>query len=124
MKKPVILNTPESQEYYFHEGCHILELSNSPDDDEASIARARVEPGKTTRWHRLNGITERYIILQGTGLVEVGDLSAETVTAGSVIIIPSMQPQRIKNTGTDDLIFLAICSPRFQPACYEDTESE
>lgn len=123
MKKPNILHTPESQEYYFHEGCHILELSNSPDDEEISIARARVEPGKTTRWHRLKDTTERYIIQHGTGLVEVGDLPAETVTAGSVVIIPPMQPQRITNIGTEDLIFLAICSPRFRPDCYEDTDS-
>lgn len=120
--KSTILHTPESEEYYFREGCHILELSNSPADEDVSIARARVEPGKTTRWHRLKDTTERYVILQGTGLAEVGDL-ANTVTTGSVVIIPPMQPQRITNTGTDDLIFLAICSPRFRPDCYEDTES-
>ena len=27
--------------------------------------------------------------------------------------------QRITNTGEDDLIFLAICSPRFVPDAYE-----
>ncbi len=121
--KSIITHTPESQEYYFHEGCHILELSNSSDDEDVSIARARVEPGKTTRWHRLKNTTERYVILQGTGLVEVGDLSAEAVTPGHVVIIPPMQNQRITNTGKNDLIFLAICSPRFHPGCYEDTES-
>ena len=28
-------------EYYIDEGCHIIELSNSPDEAEVSIARAR-----------------------------------------------------------------------------------
>lgn len=124
VKKPEILHTPESQEYYFHEGCHILELSNSPADATVSIARARVEPGQTTRRHRLRDTTERYVILQGTGLVEAGDLPAQTVSTGDVVIIPPMQHQRIKNTGTNDLTFLAICTPRFRPACYEDTETE
>lgn len=118
-----ILHTPESQEYYFHEGCHILELSNTPDDAAVSIARARVEPGKITRWHRLKNTTERYVILQGTGLVEVSELAATPVSVGDTVIIPPLQNQRIKNTGDDDLIFLAICSPRFRPDCYEDTES-
>jgi len=27
--------------------------------------------------------------------------------------------QRISNIGTNDLIFLAICNPRFTPECYE-----
>nr|CAA6802140.1 MAG: Unknown protein [uncultured Thiotrichaceae bacterium] len=121
--KPAITHTPESQEYYFHEGCHILELSNSPDDEDVSIARARVEPGKTTRWHRLKNTTERYLILQGVGLVEVSDLPAQPVNTGHVVLIPPMQNQRITNTGDTDLIFLAICSPRFQAGCYEDTES-
>lgn len=38
-----------------------------------SVARARVEPGRTTRWHRLEGIDERYLILEGCGLVEVDE---------------------------------------------------
>lgn len=122
--KPKILQTPEFQEYYFHEGCHILELSNSPADEDVSIARARVEPGKTTRWHRLRNTTERYVILQGSGQVEAGELPAHAISPGSVVIIPPLQNQRICNTGTDDLIFLAICTPRFQPDCYEDTENQ
>lgn len=110
-------------EFYTDEKCYITELSNSPDDPEASIARARVEPGVTTNWHRLHGTTERYCILSGTGLVEVGELPPEPVTAGDVVIIPPMCQQRISNTGSDDLIFLAICTPRFLPENYEDIES-
>lgn len=50
-------------EFHTDEGCFITELSNIPEDDDASIARARVLPGVTTRWHRLNGTTDRYMIL-------------------------------------------------------------
>ena len=32
--------------------------------------------------------------------------------------------QRITNTGGADLIFLAVCTPRFTLADYEDVESE
>ncbi|MCF7986053.1 MAG: cupin domain-containing protein [Methylovulum sp.] len=114
-----ILNADESNEYFFDEGCFILELSNHSDDPDVSIARARVKPGVTTQWHRLQGIIERYVMLSGTGLVEVGELPAQVVTVGDVVIIPKQCPQRIRNIGTDDLVFLAICSPRFVPEAYQ-----
>jgi hypothetical protein len=40
-------------EFYITEKCYITELSNTPDGPDVSIARARVEPGETTRWHCL-----------------------------------------------------------------------
>lgn len=110
-------------EYYFAEGCFITELSNSPQDPAVSIARARVEPGKTTRWHRLRATAERYVILQGRGLVEVDSLAAREVGVGDVVIIPPAARQRICNNGADDLVFLAICSPRFTPEVYEDLDN-
>lgn len=116
--KPVIKKCDLSAEYYFAEGCFITELSNSTDDLQVSIARARVEPGKTTKWHYLQGITERYMIIEGTGSVEVGDLEPQRVNTGDVVIIPPGERQRISNIGNDDLIFLAICSPRFEEPAY------
>ena len=110
-------------EYYTAEKCYITELSNTPDDPDVSIARARVEPGVTTRWHRLKGTSERYFIISGKGLVEIGEQAPQEVTAGDVVIIPQMCRQRITNTGDDDLIFLAICSPRFTQEAYEDIEN-
>ena len=60
-----ILKANEADEYYFDEGCFILELSNSPADPDVSIARARVKAGVTTKLHRLKGVVERYVILTG-----------------------------------------------------------
>jgi mannose-6-phosphate isomerase-like protein (cupin superfamily) len=117
-----ILKTPESAEYYFEEGCFILELSNLEHDPQLSIARARVLAGMSTRLHRLSNLVERYVILSGVGRVEVGDLVPQTVSAGSVVIIPQYCPQKITNTGEDDLVFLALCTPRFQTQFYEDIE--
>ena len=116
--------TDKPGEYYFREGCFITELSNSADDPELSIAHVRVEPGETTRWHKLLGITERYLILSGTGSVEVGDSEARTVAEGDVVLIPAEIKQRISNTGETDLIFLALCTPRFQEAYYVETDDE
>ena len=111
-------------EFYTAEKCYIIELSSTPDDPEASIARARVAPGITTRWHRLKGITERYVILEGTGLVEVGSLSPQEVSVGDTVLIPPYCRQRITNVSPKDLLFLAICTPPFRPDVYEDIDSE
>lgn len=112
----------ETAEYYFQEGCHILESLNDDADPEASIARARVAPGRTTRWHRLDGVTERYLIVSGEGRAEVGDSPPMAVRPGDVVLIPTGVRQRITCTGPDDLVFYAICTPRFRPACYRDVD--
>ncbi len=117
-----VIRPNDNDEFYTDERCHILESSNSPSDDDVSIARARVEPGVTTCWHRLRQSTERYYILSGKGRVEVGENPAEDVASGDVVIIPPMCRQRIRNIGGDDLLFLAICSPRFRTEDYEELE--
>ncbi len=109
-----------SSEYYFREGCFITELLNSTDDEVLSVAKARVEPGVTTSWHRLTGTTERYIILEGQGEVEVGDIPPTRVSAGDVVVIPQDVAQRIRNVGEEDLVFFAICTPRFCPENYQE----
>ena len=76
----------------------------------------------TTRWHRLRGVTERYLILEGQGRVEVGDWPPEAVGPGAVVLVPPGVRQRITNIGDADLIFLAVCTPRFTLAGYEDVE--
>jgi len=108
------------KEFYIDEGCYITELSNSDNDPSLSIARARVEPGVTTQLHELISTVERYVILEGEGLVEAGDLSPQAIRPCDVVIIPSRCRQKITNTGANDLIFLAICSPRFQKSCYQE----
>jgi mannose-6-phosphate isomerase-like protein (cupin superfamily) len=120
-EKILIEHPREESEYYFKEGCYILELLNHESDPESSIARARVTAGEKTRWHHLIDTTERYVILEGKGQVEVGAIK-ESVGQGDIVVIPAETRQRIVNTGTTDLIFLAICSPRFNVNNYTDLE--
>ena len=109
-------------EYYFAEGCYITELSNTAQHPDLSIARARVPVGVTTRWHRVRDTSERYVILDGRGRAEVGSEPPREVGPGDVVVIPTSERQRIANIGDNDLVFLAICTPRFEPAAYEDLE--
>jgi mannose-6-phosphate isomerase-like protein (cupin superfamily) len=102
------------------ERCTILEVWNHPWDPEVSLARARVSPGVTTARHSLS-VDERYLIEQGRGRVEVDGVETDVV-AGDVVLIPRGAVQRIRNLGSEELVFLCICTPRFEPACYEDGE--
>lgn len=120
--KPQIIRATESDEFYTEERCHILELSNSESDAGLSIARARVEPGITTALHSVTGTVERYVIMSGSGRVEVEGLVPKDVLPNDVVIIPEGATQRITNTSETDLIFLAICTPRFKEANYEHLE--
>ena len=117
-----ILRLDPAAEFFTPESCFINELSNSAIDPGLSIARARVSAGVTTRWHRLKDTTERYIILEGRGRVEVGELPPQEVGPGDVVLIPPLCRQRITNVGATDLVFLALCTPRFRPEGYEDLE--
>ena len=120
--RPLVLRHDPAREYFFREGCFITELSNGEHDPAVSMARARVEPGRTTAWHALRGTVERYIVLEGQGAVELGDLPPSPVGPGDVVLIPPGCRQRITNTGHGDLIFLAVCSPRFTPEAYTPLE--
>ncbi len=102
-------------EFYTAEKCFINELSNTPEDPDVFI---RVSQLLTIFFMQLGG----YVILEGTGRVEVGGHPPQEVRAGDVVLIPPMEPQRIANIGSGDLIFLAVCTPRFRPESYQDMD--
>lgn len=105
--------------YWFEEGCWISEWWNTDQDDSLSIAQARVPKGGTTRLHALKGIVERYVILEGRGTAEVnGETFA--LKPGDTLTIPPQSAQRIRNDSEADLVFLAICTPRFRFEAYSD----
>ncbi len=119
--KPTILKQDPATEFFTHERCYIIESANAT-NDHLSIARARIRPGVTTKWHVVDGTEERYIISEGRGRVEIGDLSPEEVEPGDVVLIPAGTRQRIANIGDRDLIFYCVCTPPFRQEAYRQLE--
>ena len=120
--EPQLRKLKDSPEFFTDEKCFIKELWNSEKDSSVSIARARVEKGVTTKWHHVKNTIERYVIIKGKGVVEIGEQPKQEMNEGDVAIIPAGCRQRITNTGEDDLIFDAICSPRFLQKNYFQIE--
>ena len=121
LRRTGVTSPDPSDEFFTEERCHIL-VTDAVDDNVVSIARARVEPGVTTAWHSLTDVDERYVLISGEGVVEIGDDAPVRVGAGDVVAIPSGVRQRIINTGATDLTFLCICTPPFSQECYVDLD--
>jgi len=114
----MIKKNHDTKEYFFHEGCYITELWNENSDEQSSVAKARLAAGESTKPHALKNTIERYLILAGQGMVHIGENPAQSVTKDDVVYIPASTSQYIKNTGDTELVFLAICTPRFEEANY------
>lgn len=104
----------------FKENCRIVEIWNRSADPKVSIARARVAPGQRTRPHSLDGTTERYLIVSGSGRAHIEGAEPRQMHAGDLAVIPPGAVQWIENTDIEDLVFYAICTPRFQMQNYRD----
>ncbi len=74
-----------------------------------SFALAEVRPKSETKPHYLTH-TEIYYILEGTGVVTIGNETAE-VSNGDLVLIPPLVNQFIRNKTSGILRFIAIVSP-------------
>lgn len=107
-----VKNLHDCKEFTANDGCNIRELLHPEKDAQVlsySLAYARVESGKGTHRHRLKQ-TEIYFILKGSGCMHINEESRE-VGKGDAVVIPARSVQRIDNTGSETLEFLAIVSP-------------
>lgn len=108
-------------EVYTSERCYIAEILNNDTWPEFSMARCRVTPGVTTQSHAL-AVHEVYVIQTGMGRMRVGDEPAFDVGPGSTVSIPKQVSQSITNTGSEDLVFICVCTPRFSQDRYTSLE--
>lgn len=120
MDKPVHKAGVQS-EFWIRERCYIREIVNTPAIRDFSLAESRVEPGVTTELHSLQ-VKEWYVILRGSGIVEVDRQAGVQVNPGDIVEIPAGIAQRITNTADTDLVFQCVCVPRFTADCYQPLE--
>ena len=112
-----IVRMADLDEFPTPERCLITELWNRDDDRQVSVARARIPAGVTTELHALDGVDERYVVIGGSGWVEV-DGERFDVEAVDVVAVPAGVPQRARASDDGDLVVLCVCTPPFAAACY------
>lgn len=82
-----------------------------------SLAEARLPPGASTTPHQHPRTEEIYYILEGKGLMRIGDEMC-AVGVGDAIAIPPGYVHQITNCGDIELRFLCCCAPAYE---HDDT---
>lgn len=112
-----VKNLDQCAEITANDLCRLRELIH-PDHDGVtvgySLAHAVVAPGQRTLRHHLTGRSELYYLISGSGRMHI-DGEAREVRAGDAILIPPGAVQYLENNGDQEIVFLAIVEPAWQP---------
>jgi len=79
-----------------------------------SIAEITIPPGGTAMAHFHRETKETYLILSGVAAMQI-DREQFELQAGEAVLIEPNEVHQINNTGEDNLHFLAVCVPAWQP---------
>jgi len=87
----------------------LYKLLEAPEKPEKlrTYARAILAPGGAVEFHEHHGESESYYILSGKGLYNDNGIETE-VHPGDITYTPSGSGHGIKNTGSEDLHFMAL----------------
>jgi len=91
----------------------LLHPDHDPAEIRYSLAVAWLAPGARSQAHRLKTV-EVYYLVRGSGVMHVGDETAEVAT-GDAIYIPPDSLQWLENTGKDEVEFVCIVDPAWRP---------
>lgn len=80
---------------------------NLLDESYCKVKKIVIKPGQAPSYQYHFKRSETWVIVQGSGSLILDDKESE-VFAGQTIQVPLKMKHRIRNTGTDDLIFIEI----------------
>ncbi len=115
----IVKKLKDLEEIVALDGTIIREMLNPKHDQTTlhlgySLAHATLLPNKASLPHKFKTASEVYYILKGEGVMHV-DTETEKVGPGDTIYISPQGVQYIENTGEDNLEFLCIVYPEWQP---------
>lgn len=79
-----------------------------------SIAIVTIPPGKSSVLHLHPEAEESYFVTAGRAEIRVGE-ETFALREGSAALIPPKAPHKITNSGNNDLVFVAVCVPAWEP---------
>jgi len=112
-----VINTPQGSEIR-----PLIDRTTLPVNSlwQCSLAEELLPPGATVPPHHHEVLEEIYYIVEGSGLMTVGDEQRE-VGAGDAVYIPRHHRHTLTNTGSTPMRILLVCGPAF---FYEDHRIE
>ena len=117
-----IKNIEKIEAFSGQEGTKIKKIF-SPDNTSNvirySIAHCTINPGKTSKPHTMK-TSEIYFILEGMGILHIGEEQSEVKMNDSIFVPPNSR-QFLENIGETDLTALCIVDPAWRQ---EDEHSE
>jgi quercetin dioxygenase-like cupin family protein len=78
--------------------------------DQMMVGLNAFEPGQEHAAHAHAGQDKLYVVMQGSGLVKVGEQS-DTLSVGDIAFAPSGVEHSVRNTGTERLVVMAVLAP-------------
>ncbi len=114
-----VINIEQVEPFTTKDGSEIRELlahRNSCIQNQ-SLAEARLPPGASTTGHHHVKTEEIYYLLEGQGMMQIGE-DRHPVAPGDAIAIPPGAYHQITNTGQTVLKFLCCCAPTYE---HDDT---
>ena len=114
-----VINRNSVEEFITKDGSVIREILAPANSSLKlqSLAEATLAPGQATERHRHVKTEEIYYVLNGEGLMEVGE-EKRRIGPGDAVAIGPGSEHRLANTGNADMVFLCCCSPAYT---HEDT---
>ena len=82
-------------------------FENLIDNNECKVKQIIIKPGQAPSYQYHFKRSEVWVVVKGQGSVKIDDNLAEC-SVGSVIVVPVQAKHQIKNTGTEDLIFIEV----------------
>ena len=80
---------------------------NLLDSDECKVKKLVIKPNQRPSYQYHYKRTEVWVVVQGQGVVTIDEADTE-VGPESIVLVPVMSKHRIKNTGSEDLIFIEV----------------
>lgn len=90
----------------------IFHPDNTQNGIRYSLAQSVILPGKSSKPHKMKS-AEVYFVLEGYGIIHVGDQS-EKIEKNQSIYIPPLSKQYLENTGPIELKVLCIVDPAWK----------
>ena len=100
-------------------------VESQQSSSDMAIAKVELEPGGSTGWHHLPGLT---LVSVASGTVDVYDVSCEkiVVTEGEGFVEDRNDPRLVRNDGDDDaMLYTTLIAPTSSlTAPFEEVRSD